>query len=348
MIIRFILTSLILCLFISCEEQHDYSQRVYIKAIHGSVSIAGDSFVFSGWDSTVGLYDLQEMKLVKKIKIMEEFVKQPIIHKNNIYFAHSNKELACFNLVNNKYTWITDVSEKIRNIKLINDSLLAISITLKGIGVVNMKSGKLLYTLGFSYFNKPSRSTVPPNPDFWDIVCDDTSFYVSFWGNSLISKFRNFDGKLLWAFDKHENGVIGKPVLVGDKIFVGLNDGYVSGCIYLLGASNGELLFSKSIKIEEFMPPIVNGKDVIFYTFDNRIYNFNSDSYKLSIIKQLHPDSSISGSVWSVYDRRICMNIRMFQPIYYHLDSNKFEVMKKLFYSPHFYKLKERRWYYFY
>lgn len=173
-------------------------------------------------------------------KIEENFVFSPIIKDNKIFILDSSGELLCYNLINKKIIWKSQIFKKsfLKNyrtpkISYADGRIFAI-VGINKITAANEENGEVLWSKEIS--------SIPISTP----VSDEKLVYVSTNDNKLYA-FDVKNGNLIWVQSgiSRSTAILGvaDPIITRDLVIVA----YSSGEIYALKKDNGEASWSQDL-----------------------------------------------------------------------------------------------------
>ena len=145
----------------------------------------------------------------------------PVVHDGVVYAAGAG-EFQAVRASSGEVIWKSSV-----------DGELLAAPALQGNSIVLLIKPNQLRSLHASDGSEAWRSTFNPQPDSLAMVTDSTGVNVAT-GNH-VSRFALSDGHLEW--DRELSGVLGRPAVGGNRVFVGSTDNY----FYALDAQSGRL-----------------------------------------------------------------------------------------------------------
>jgi len=282
-------------------------------------NVMDNKLAYSTWDKKVIVEDVEKKDTLFVQKTKDLCYITPKIKVSYVFFKSADDEFMCFNTKNNELQWKITTDNIPNDFVILNNSIGLLNIKQKGIVGVNIENGKKEYLLKYEYDKECLSPDVSPYP----IVYDEQSFYVSNWQCKTIRAFNINNGQELW--NKNLSRGASKSILYKDKIFVGIDEYYKGGKIYILDSNNGNVLSIQSdVHILLRRTPVLWKDKVIFYDYyKNSLEEYDFETNKINTIKQYHKShgktekrsNEITGQLFLVNDF-----------LYY--QNNQFNIMK--------------------
>ncbi|TAE62247.1 MAG: hypothetical protein EAY77_07805 [Flavobacteriia bacterium] len=285
-----------------------------------NVNMKSGVLAFSTWnDSSFGIkvVDIKTDSILFSKEIKQNCFTKPKIFDDKLCFPESNEVLCCYNFKKNLLLWELKTKGRVRELEFIKGNVLLLSIDEYGVIAVNPNSGKIIYELLLNK-NNCLVDLAPTNINY-----DDEFFYLTDFNCNSISAYEIGTGVLKWS--NNEISGLSNSLIVKDYIFLGTNNNYETGQINLFELKSGKKIFTSNIQFESMMNPVLFEDKIYFYTYDSKLYEFNSTTKKINLIYQFSKDNDISGSQIFILD-----NFLYIQDVSYNLNRinlNNFEKM---------------------
>ncbi len=264
----------------STETTNKYHVFLHFNALSNSISLVNDNIIYSSWDTSINVYNLNTKKKVFKKKTKSLCYAKTIMKEGNLFFPYSTEKFVCLQLSNDSILWELDMEGRCSNFDFINDSIIVASVKHYGLVAFNSLSGEKIYEIRYNY-----EESGLPDVSPWHVSYDKYNFYVSDWQRSFLSCFSKSDGILNWQIKGI--GTAGKSIVINDKIFLGTDNFYKGGKILLISTTDGKILNEIACDYETNEIPILYDNFVYFYTYDRYLKNMIYKLIKLSILKNL-------------------------------------------------------------
>lgn len=284
---------LVIILFGRCEESTNSNYglvELKLNPVLNTITYQGNNLVYSTWDSTINIFDIDQNKIKNKITLNNICYVKPLLKAGKLYFPISDRKFKCIELITGTTLWEIDLNGRCSSIEYIEDSLLIVSAKHYGLLAVNINTGKLVYELKFD--NQKSQI---PDLSPWPISWDDENIYISNWQGNTLSSYKKENGKLNWHFNSDSLGIAGTSILLGDEVFIGINNFYKNGKIFLIRKNDGKLLKTDTVNYEERIQPILYEGKIFFYSYDGNLNEFNSSKREIKLVKSFEKDFDLSG-----------------------------------------------------
>lgn len=262
-----------------------------LNAISNTVSFDTSNIIYSNWDTSICVYNLEKKLIIFRKKAMDTCYAKPIVKNGKIYFPFSNDKFFCRQICDDKLLWELDLKGMCSNFDFIDDTTIIASTKHNGLIMFNAEHGKILSELKYNYEN-----TQLPDLSPWLVSYDSQNFYVSNWQGYTLSSFKKKDGTINWQFANKDFGLAGQSFLLGHKIFIGVNEAYKDGKLIVLDKSNGAILHKQGFKYEDQETPIFYNDIVYFYSYDRCINAFDISTYNAKRLKWFEKDFDLSGN----------------------------------------------------
>ncbi len=265
--------------------------RLHNQPVANTIATVNSWCTFSSWDSAVNIIDIGTQSVHFKKKLDAICYAKPVLKRTHLFLPTSEEYFDCIDINTGKTIWTKKTNGKITNFDFINDSIIILSVNHYGIIALNSIDGSHLYSLLYNY-NTCNLPDLSP----WLINFDKNVFYVTNWECCNLSAIESSTGKILWETTIGIEYYAGIPLLLGDNIFLGLNKSYKGGKVLLIEKNKGEVIFETNIPFESRMHPVLNGEDILFYTYDKKIYSFNFHSKQITEVVALSEENDCSGN----------------------------------------------------
>lgn len=276
----------LLIILLSCQESkaNSYEDR---NMIAGTLSITDLYLIYSTWDSYIVVENKLDNKLLYKIKIKDKCYAKPMIKGDNLYFPISDKQFSNYNLKTKKIDWTCEIGGICRSFNLLNDVFI-VNEKNYGISGIDIFTGKKTFELGYVYNDKCSIPDLSP----YYITSNDKYFYVCNWLCKTITAFDS-TGKEIWS--KIFGSAVSNAVAVKNYIFLGIDNKYEGGKIFLLNSETGDILFEQDNKFQVRFNPIQYNDNIYFYSYDNKLNKFDVNKRNNRVIFSFDNTNSPGG-----------------------------------------------------
>lgn len=282
---RFITYILIVLIVLSsCEKK--------IEIINKHDGIIRDAKIF--YDSLLVLNTSNSI-IIKNIRNNERFFfkkridknlfKQCLINENSVFYCSEDNIMDKFDYLScKKWSYKTDSS--INNF-VVNNNFIVLSLNNSKIIVLDVKSGKLVFEFK-DYFSSNCNSSIKK-----DLCLNGNELYVGDFQCYNILVINLLNGKVKWKYKSNLDGVT-KNYVYKNLIFCGItgnpleNQGEI-----ILFENNGRKIFEKKIQFDLISNVLQFDDKLIFYSYDNKIYEFDFSSKKITVIYDLKDKISI-------------------------------------------------------
>lgn len=261
---------------------------INLNAVSGTINYNGPNIIYSSWDTSVCIYNLEKKIIIFKKKLKSVSYAQPLIRDGRIYVPISDEKFCCFDQSKKKTIWEKPLEGKCSRFEFIDDTNIIASVKGYGLIVFNSQNGNSLYELLYRY-----KQTQLPDDSPWRLIFDRNNLYVSNWQGNYLSCFNKKEGKLKWNFNIGNHGSSGQAVDAGKDIFLGINYFYKGGKIVLINKNTGKATFEKGTNFEENMIPIRYKNNIYFYCYDSNLNIFDLQSKSIKNILSFNKDNDI-------------------------------------------------------
>lgn len=318
---RNFLIVIVICVLVSCTEKN---KKLVQKSNRDIVyfSLNDSLLTYSTYDTKeVIVENIYNKKIIFKKKLFDICYIKPVLKKNRLYFPNSDYEFLCLNFKQNKILWKIETKDRVSNAQFINDDILILNINNYGFIAINSRNGKRIYDVKYEYSDNCSNPDVSPYP----IVSDTLNFYLSHWMCNAVSVYRISNGKEVW--NKKLNKGTAVSVIVGDFLFVGMNNFYKSGNIYLLHRKTGDIVYETDSDFEDRMVPLLKDHKIYYYTFDAKLNEFDVDKRKTKVIYEFNTENDTNGTNMYLLDDYIYFQDRNYILNRFNLNTYKKEII---------------------
>ncbi len=256
----------LLIILISCQDSKisSYKDR---NMIAGTLNITDLYLIYSTWDSYIVVENKLDNQLLHKIKINDNCYAKPLINRGKLYFPMSDKQFSSYDLKTKKIDWTCEIKGVCRSFKLLNDMFI-VNEKNYGISGINILTGKRTFESQYVYDENCSIPDLSP----YYITFNDKYFYVCNWLCKTITAFDS-TGKQIWS--KTFGSAVSNAIAVKDYVFLGGDNMYEGGKIFLLNSETGDILFEQNNKFQVRFNPIYYNNNIYFYSYDNKLNRFD-------------------------------------------------------------------------
>ncbi len=289
-----LLKYILIAILISCKgpTASSYKDR---NMIAGSLTKTDSLLIYATWDSYIVIENILTDRKLHEIKIQDNCFAKPLLKDNKLYFPTSNKQFSCYDLTTKKIIWNCEIRGTCMLFKLLKNRLI-INEKDYGISALNILSGKKEFELNYIYNEKCSIPDLSP----YYIVCNEDNFYVCNWQCKTITAFDGLTGKEVW--NKSFGSAVSNAVVINNYIFMGFDNMYKGGKIYLLDSKTGNILFEQGNKFQVRFNPIQYKNDIYFYSYDNKLNKFDVSNKSNKVIYSFDNTNSPGGDQMFLLD----------------------------------------------
>lgn len=282
----------------ACKQPNNSQSR---NIVLNTLTVKENTLIYTTWDKEVVVEDLAGQLAFFRRNLSDVCYSKPVLEKGKLYFAQSTSEITCVDIVNGKTVWQNKVPNRCTAMYYSNGVIL-LDIKHYGFIGINSSNGKIVYRILFKYGN----DCLIPDLSPYRIAVLNDNFFVNNWDCSMITAYNIRTGKKLWS----KNEMNGQSNLaVSEKgLFVGNNDAYKDGAIFIIDKDGKEILFSMKTNFEQNFNPIIVDNKVFYYCYDLSLHAFDlkrsQDSLALKFVKENSP----AGHQMYLADRKLFYN----------------------------------------
>lgn len=284
---------IIVCSCTSSEKIKTYNRNIIVGHIEEN------KLIYSNWNNHIVVEDLINLDTMFIQRTTDVCHVNPLTKGDFIYFKNSDKSFRCVNYRTQNIIWQLQTDNKVNNFVILNDSIGLLDIKNSGIIGINILNGKQLYNIKYEY---AENNCFSPTSSPYNIFYDNEKFYINDWACKTLVAFNLNNGNEMWSIILDEG--ISKSILSDDNIFIGIDNYYEGGQIYVLDSSNGKIIHKHNdIHIFLRTNPILWKDKVIYYDYFEDIikeYNFQNNSF--AIVKRFVKSSQIVGQFFLIND----------------------------------------------
>lgn len=295
-----------------------------LDAVAGTITQAGDKIIYSGWDTSIRVYDLVTHATVFSRKIDAICYAKPLLKAGKIYYPSSNEKFVCIQNTTGAILWQLDLKGRCSNFDFIDDSTIVASVKHYGLLGVNANNGKIVYELKYDYAESELPDLSP-----WPVAYDNEKFYVSNWQGKQLSAYDKKSGSLRWIFKDSSFGAAGRCMVHGTRLFIGVNHSYQSGKLFVLDANDGRILTEKACSYEDRVDPVAYVNSICFYSYDRTLKKFDFNTNEVATIKRFEQTFDISGNQLFLVRDTIFFSDASFYTNSYSIPENKFVQLQR-------------------
>lgn len=298
---------------LGCTDQtiKEKKNRDVVKSI-----LSNDTLVYTSFSGHLIIEDLKENRVIKDIELGDVFYYQPILNNKNVFFSKSDSQFVCYSLATNRIEWQLKTENVVKDI-LLKENNLVLNVKNKGFILVDTQNGNVNKTVPYKYSDECASPDLSPYP--MDLF--NENLYIANWQCASITKISLDQNKKNSTCQLGEGTAYLK--VIGSKIFVGVNENYERGKIFILNASNLKQEFSVDVDYEDRMIPVVWKDKIIYYTFDNAIYLFDPAKLENELLWKLSDSDNLSGSKLILAEDTLMVQTSNFEIISYNIKSKK-------------------------
>jgi len=317
-----ILKYLLIITLMSCQEPANNSFRDR-NIIAGSITKTDLFLIYATWDSLIVVEDIGTGEILHNIKIQNNCYARPLLHNNKLYFPWSDSDFSCYDLALRQIIWNRKIGGACRSFELCKQ-ILVINEKDYGISGIDMSSGDKKYELKYTYDVTCSIPDLSP----YYIVCNQNYFYVCNWICKTITAFDGVTGKEIW--NKTFGSAVSNAISVNNYIFLGIDNSYQEGKIYLLDSKTGKILFEQNNKFQVRFNPILSHNKIYFYSYDNKLNRFNVTDKTNEVVFNFNDGNNPGGGQMYLLDNYLYYSAGDPMFIYrFDINNNKLEKVKK-------------------
>jgi outer membrane protein assembly factor BamB len=310
---------------ISLDEKRQQIVKLELNAVLNTITLHGDTIIYSCWDNTIKFYSLKAKRVVFSKSTINLCYSRPILKGGQVYFPVSDKKFISLELKTGKVIWELDLKGRCASFNFIDDSTIVASSKNYGLLVINAVAGKINYEMRYSY-----AATQLPDLSPWAISWDDHNIYISNWQGHTLSSYKKENGLLNWHYTDDRFGIAGKSIVVNDRLFLGINNEYKNGSILLIAATDGRVINQVKYQYEERVNPILLGKKILFYSYDGCLNQFDTSSFSIVRIKKFEKEFDLSGNQLFLSSNQVYFSDASFFLNAYIVTENKFRQLAKI------------------
>lgn len=304
-----VITLMIICTIFNCKDAMEEIKYIDKEIIVGHIE--DENLIYTNWKKNVVIENFKTGDTIFIYKTVDINNVMPITRKTHIYFKNSDSDFKCVDFKANIPIWSVNTPNKIKNFIVLNDSIGLLDIKNFGLVALNLLNGKKVFNIDYEYgrdgCNVPDMSPYP-------IIFDKDFFYIN---NFLCRTIRAYDvnnGKEVWSRELGKG--MSQSIIVDDQIFIGMNNAYTSGNIYLLDKKSGDIKHQQIIPFEERMKVVEWNNKIIFYDYKaNCLQEFDLVKKEIKTLKTSEGTNDITGQLFLLNNN-----------LYY--QNNNFEIVK--------------------
>lgn len=272
----------------------------------------------------MSLYDINN-KLIDTFKVIPNHFYSPTIGSNIVFFVSHEGNIIEYSLTHRK---MSDFLKGLKQITYINyiqsqNALLVIYEHGSSIGLYSIDNKNPLLEIS----NNDKLCNLP-NKNFYSIIVDSTHMFIADWMCKNISVYEIISNKVLWTV----NEKLGSSYLIDleDKIMIATNEYYEGGYIEIRNKSNGVLMFTSEIKVQDRMKPIEKDGFIYIYCYDNQLIRFDKTSYKIDLVKKFeNSNEAWDGSQMKLIGNKIIAQNLNFDRVSFDLETKEVTFIEK-------------------
>ncbi len=309
-------------IFGKCESPKDPQHQIMklkLDAVLNTITHQDDNIIYSCWDSTVKIYSLKEEKILFSKATKDLCKAKPVVKNNKIYFPISDQKFVCLEISTGKILWELNLNGRCANFNFVDDTTILASSKKFGLLGINAASGKVNYELRYSY-----AETQLPDLSPWTVSWNSRDIFISNWQANTLSSYKKGNGLFNWHFKVDKFGTAGESIVLGDKLFVGVNNAYKEGSVFLIATKDGKVISKTKCKYEEREAPILLDNKIFFYSYDGYLNQFDINNGDIVRIRKFEKEFDLSGNQIFLATNQIYFSDASFFLNTYLIKENKF------------------------
>lgn len=263
--------------------------------------------------------------LIETFEVIPNHFYSPTIGNNIVFFVSPSGSIIEYSLTNGTKSVFLKGLKQITYLKYIEsqNALLVISENGSFISLYSVANKNLLFEIS----NNDQICNLP-NKNSYSIIVDSTLMFIADWKCKNISAYEIISNKELWSV----NEKLGSSYLrdLGDKIMIATNENYEGGFIEIRNKSNGVLIFTSEIKVQDRMEPLEKDGLIYIYCYDNQLICFDKSSYRIHLVKKFeNSNEAWDGSQMKLIGNKIIAQNLNFDRVSFDLETKEITFIEK-------------------
>ena len=263
--------------------------------ISRTVSLDKNLLLYGTRDTLIEVKNMETQEIIYSDKIGEQGNAKPVIKGQLIYYPRSRRFFVCKNIKTMQTVWMKPIEGRCSEFKFMDDSTIIASIKGYGMMVFNARTGDKIFDIRYDAVGTSGGDNSP-----WPLVFDDSSIYASNFNKDLITCFDRFTGQIKWS--NRSDGYAGQPLLLGESLFLGVNEFYKGGMVYLFNKRSGKIELNYECNFDERVSPLKHQKQVLFYAYDGRIMKFDVETHAFKELIKLKKKRRVTSTEFGFID----------------------------------------------